>query len=252
MLLLACDFDGTLYRGGKVAKSDREAVDRFREQGNLFGIVTGRGGTTLFRELKRHPVAFDFCVLNNGALILDGGGRELYRAPFPDAVRREILTGGFVGEASHCALFDGRDMYVLEGSGGFWVVPKYKMPELTLAEALERPVQQISLAYPDRPTAQAVGTRLAERLGKSANVLPSLALDDIVPGGVSKTDGVRRAAALMGWHPERIIAAGDDRNDVDMLRSFEGYAMEGSDADVLAAAEGAVPSVQALLDGLCV
>ena len=58
MLLLACDFDGTLYRQGTIAESDRAAVSRFRERGNLFGIVTGRGATTLFRELGKHPVPF--------------------------------------------------------------------------------------------------------------------------------------------------------------------------------------------------
>ena len=130
MLLLACDFDGTLYRQGTIAESDRAAVSRFRERGNLFGIVTGRGATTLFRELGKHPVPFDFCVLNNGALVLDGEGRELCRTPFPDGVRRQILTEGSIHEASHCALFDGRDMYVLEGGGGYWVSPGYAMPEL--------------------------------------------------------------------------------------------------------------------------
>lgn len=152
MLLLACDFDGTLYRQGTIAESDRAAVSRFRERGNLFGIVTGRGATTLFRELGKHPVPFDFCVLNNGALVLDGEGRELCRTPFPDGVRRQILTEGSIHEASHCALFDGRDMYVLEGGGGYWVSPGYAMPELSLSGALSLPVQQISLSYPDRET----------------------------------------------------------------------------------------------------
>lgn len=250
MLLLACDFDGTLYRQGTIAESDRAAVSRFRERGNLFGIVTGRGATTLFRELGKHPVPFDFCVLNNGALVLDEEGRELCRTPFPDGVRRQILTEGSIHEASHCALFDGRDMYVLEGGGGYWVSPGYAMPELSLSGALSLPVQQISLSYPDRETARILGGQLASRLGSTARVFLSLALADVVPAGVSKTAGVLDTVRRMGWHPERIIAAGDDGNDVDMLRNFEGYAMEGADAAVRNVARASMTSVQALLDGV--
>ncbi len=250
MLLLACDFDGTLYRQGTIAESDRAAVSRFRERGNLFGIVTGRGATTLFRELGKHPVPFDFCVLNNGALVLDGEGRELCRTPFPDGVRRQILTEGSIHEASHCALFDGRDMYVLEGGGGYWVSPGYAMPELSLSVALSLPVQQISLSYPDRETARILGGQMASRFGSTARVFLSLALADVVPAGVSKTAGVLDTVRRMGWHPERIIAAGDDGNDVDMLRNFEGYAMEGADAAVRNVARASMTSVQALLDGV--
>ena len=41
MYILATDYDGTLSRGG-VSQRNKDAIERFRKAGNLFGVVTGR------------------------------------------------------------------------------------------------------------------------------------------------------------------------------------------------------------------
>ncbi len=42
MKLIASDFDGTITRYGKVWEEDLAAIQKWRAEGNLFGIVSGR------------------------------------------------------------------------------------------------------------------------------------------------------------------------------------------------------------------
>ena len=62
MQLLASDYDGTLKQYSDkekeltVEKRDKEAIDEFRERGNLFGIVTGRSKGMIDLELKKYGI----------------------------------------------------------------------------------------------------------------------------------------------------------------------------------------------------
>ena len=174
MKLFACDFDGTLYRNGAVADADREACQLARKRGHRFGIVTGRGAKTLQRELARFDLPCDFSICNNGALVLDGAGRELGRTELAASLRRRLLRHPAVARASHCALFDGTRMRVLEGKHGYWVNPRYPMPAVSLGEALEDRLQQISLAFPSREEAETEAEVLRRETAGEALVLCSL------------------------------------------------------------------------------
>jgi hypothetical protein len=243
MKLFACDFDGTLYRNGAVADADREACRLARERGHRFGIVTGRGATTLQRELARFDLPCDFSICNNGALVLDGAGRELGRTELACSLRSMLLRHPAVARASHCALFDGTRMRVLEGKRGYWVNPRYPMPAVSLGEALEDRLQQISLAFPSRGEAEAEAEGLRRAAGGEALVLCSLSLVDVVAAGAGKSAGLRSLLRLWGMGPESVVALGDDGNDIDMLRDFGGFAMAGSAKAVLEAGRGVAASV---------
>ena len=41
MIIIASDYDGTLNHHG-ISEADKNAIKKFREAGNKFGIVTGR------------------------------------------------------------------------------------------------------------------------------------------------------------------------------------------------------------------
>ena len=243
MKLFACDFDGTLYRNGTVAEDDRKACALARERGHRFGIVTGRGAKTLQRELDRFGLACDFIICNNGALVLDGAGRELERTELASSLRRMLLRHPAVARASHCALFDGKRMRVLEGKHGYWVNPRYPMPAASLGEALEDRLQQISLAFPSREEAETEAEVLRRETAGEALVLCSLSLVDIVGAGAGKSAGLRSLLGLWGMSAESVVAMGDDGNDIDMLRDFGGFAMAGSAKAVLEAGQGVASSV---------
>lgn len=105
MELFASDFDGTLhFPGGGISLVDRKAIQRFRAQGNLFGLCTGRSPQSLWPPLDAGgPMKLDFYVLCSGALILDGERKMIASSPIPEsslkamlALCRTILSGRYV------------------------------------------------------------------------------------------------------------------------------------------------------------
>ncbi|MDO5536983.1 MAG: HAD family hydrolase [Desulfovibrionaceae bacterium] len=246
MRLLATDFDGTLFRGRTISAEDMAAVRAWRARGNVFGIVTGRGAMTLMRELDRFPLEWDFLLCNNGALLLDERARAVAARPLARQVSRALLRHEIAGTATSTAVFDGLAMHVIEG-GGKWVNPAYDPPFMPLAEALERDFVQVSFGFAERERAFDLGESLARELGPLARVQCSLAVADITAPEVGKDSGVEWACAIRGWRPEEIVAVGDDGNDVEMLERFGGWAMEGAEARVLAAAAGTTAGIAELV-----
>jgi hypothetical protein len=72
---LACDYDGTVARGGRVAEETLQALRKLRESGRKLILVTGRLLPDLASVLE--PLdAFDRVVAENGAVLYRPGSRE--------------------------------------------------------------------------------------------------------------------------------------------------------------------------------
>ena len=239
MQLLACDFDGTLFCNHEVSERDMAAIAAWRAQGNLFGIVTGRGAGTLLADVRRFPLTWDFLLCNNGALLLDEHARLLAQRPLEQDLARHLLDHELQAICSSCALFSGLEMYILEGSGP-WLNPVYTPGVLAADRARETSFLQISFGFRERADSIAWGQRLQEELSGRARVQCSLSVADVTSPLAGKATGIAWAMEVLGRSPAAIVTAGDDGNDTDMLASYEGYAMAGSDAHVLAAAGGRI------------
>ena len=76
MIIIASDYDGTLNHHG-VSDGDKEAIKKFREAGNKFGIVTGRDlemATWVIYDLEKIGVEIDFVICCTGGIILSFDG----------------------------------------------------------------------------------------------------------------------------------------------------------------------------------
>lgn len=244
--LLACDFDGTLFRGNTISDEDMSVVRAWRADGNRFGIVTGRGAMTLMRELERFPLEWDFLLCNNGALLLDEQAQETASRPLDKDITHALLTHELIGQCTSTAVFSGIEMHVLEG-GGIWVNPAYKPPFMRLEQALATEFIQVSFGFAIREQAFEWGARLAEELGDTARVQCSLAVADVTSPEVGKASGIEWACQVRDWSPEDVVVVGDDGNDVEMLRHFNGWAMADAEASVREAASKTTASIADLI-----
>ena len=246
MRLLACDFDGTIFCRHTISQDDLAAIRLWRERGNLFGIVTGRGFMTLAKELVRHPLEWDFLLCNNGALLLDADAQVAASRPLDQETASALLaSAGEIG-CDSLAVFSGTDMHLIEGWGP-WINPVYTPPFISMEEALQDEAVQISYGFCQRERAFEVGESLALAFRDRVSVQCSLSVADMTACGVGKASGIAWACQVNGWEPEGVLAVGDDGNDVDMLAAYQGYAMEGADEYVRNAASGTVKSVAQLV-----
>jgi hydroxymethylpyrimidine pyrophosphatase-like HAD family hydrolase len=170
MKLIASDFDGTLNRGG-ISERDRAAIASWRAAGNLFGIVTGRGGEFAEHATRDLGLGLDFVICSSGALIFDGTSelKEVYATP-------EEVAAVLEEEArAHGAIRIGRAICPQSVDGFCQISTVMKDDEAA------------------RVFAEAVNTKIPQLSAYQNGICV-----DIVGRGISKATGIARVAELHG------------------------------------------------------
>ncbi len=235
--LLVTDYDGTLYQGG-IAPHVREAIDRFRAAGHLFGVATGRDrhwSYELFRQEKRF--AFDFVLAMNGALALDGEGNVLYTMPIDGrAVCGESTLARVVPQRIFA--LGGSECHVIWENERIFLEPAHLTTEPDSPagtpwgsmEAIYHKMDTCLMLYADTSSvaeAAHMTKVLRQEFGQWLNPLQTGTGIDIPACGVDKGVSIARFAERMGIAKEDIWTAGDGFNDIAMLAQYCGCAMAG-------------------------
>lgn len=205
MKIIASDFDGTLYRHGEISERDREAIRRWQAAGNLFGLVTGRGGE-IQREVNALGVTLDFTIAHNGAVILDRDGKELRRDAFDAAIAKDYYDFAY-------------------DESGFTF--QYEKPDTSSCEGTET---QIALLLHTQEDAQALCIKVNERFGDRLNSFTNGWWINTVAKDISKASGIAHYAEICGVDRENIFVVGDSYNDLSMLTAYDGYIVATADA----------------------
>lgn len=237
--LFASDYDGTV-RHPDLSERTRDAIRRFRVQGGIFGIVTGRGAHAarpIFDE-----VDVDFISCCNGTMLLFPDGRQMSYGQYSADIARELWTLvlslgalGFGAQAGDEALWIRTDdAEAAERLGSF------------LAE--NRTVSQCHTLFDGYELAEHAAQVIAVRFGDTVNPLQNGHSVDLPPCGIDKAFGVRRAAEYFDIAGDMIYAAGNEMNDYSMVSAFHGFAMSGSPGELTAAAERVIGDVADALE----
>lgn len=223
-IVIISDLDGTLLNSERELDSENlEAIRGFIAGGGLFGVATGRMERTTLMRFPELPVNIP-SVFYNGALIYDlQSGSALNKQVMPDGL--DTFLQDLMDRYPDMGLEINADgvAYILrsnrivetqlerEGLAGVraqWdEVPKGWYKVLLAAENERLQVIREDLLKAGRQDIQVV---FSEKQ-----------LIDIMARGVSKGKAVTdlRRAVGHGW--KKVIAVGDQENDLDMLRAAD-------------------------------
>lgn len=239
--LVATDMDGTLLRADQtISRRTRRAIAEATEAGVLVVAATGRGWRSALPLLEVVPEVTT-AVCSNGALIRDIPGEDntdVFAFPAATAERLVEVVLGTVPDA-------GLAWELADGTFGY-----------DAAYAAVRP--EVAQRYPDhqgeRPATHDEMLKLLVRHPQLDEAALLKVLEPVVPDDVLATysgidiveitgAGVHKAHALgvlcgrLDIDAAEVVALGDNRNDVEMLRwAGRGVAMGNA---VLAAVEAA-------------
>ncbi len=253
--LVALDIDGTLLRWQDGASSPHEeitpavhaAVQRAADAGAHIVLASGRSphGMTDVADLlglHTHGAEKLWVVASNGAVV--------FRYPPMDVVREETFDAR---DAVAAVLAHHPDALVAveERGRGYRVSGHFPDGELSgemrltdIAELVAEPVSRVIIRDP-RATADEF-VALGERLGLQGTdyVVGWTAWLDLAPVGVSKASGLQLVVDELGLTAADVLAIGDGRNDLEMLRwAGRGVAMGQAVDEVHAAADAVTASV---------
>lgn len=213
MKIIASDYDGTLRHRHGISDEDRNAIKKWRESGNLFGIVTGRD-RNFIKGIENDNIGVDFIIIYNGVEIYDANGNLLKRFTgisdrfydlMPLILRKDGDCADFITNEQIYHLTYGGDCEILK--------------EL-------REFMQIYALYDTEEETLKVSANLNANYSDVVSPLVNGRWLNATPSGITKATGVGEYAKLMGVAKDDLYTIGDSYNDLDMIKKFKGYTLE--------------------------
>lgn len=247
--ILFLDLDGTLLNDRKeITAGNRQAMDEALDRGCRIVVASGRPLKSSLAQAKRLDLAGAGCyvIAYNGGVIYDCTvGRAVHRASlkletlyrvYDEAARRGI----------YIQTYDREDV-VIEPRCGEENAARY-CAEIGLdwrrigdvrRDLSEPPVKTLLIDYRDRKPLEDMARWLREELAGEADCFfSSPHLLEVVPRGVSKGSAVTELCRQLGIDVGSAVAAGDQCNDISMLRAAGvGVAMANAVEEAKAAAD---------------
>jgi HAD superfamily hydrolase (TIGR01484 family) len=251
--LVALDIDGTLLKWiegagqthEQVAPAVHDAVRRAHDAGAHIVLASGRsphGMTVIADLLDLEAGEPSWVVASNGAVV--------FRYPPFEVVHEETFDARPAVEAI-LREHPGVLVAVEERGVGFRVNRPFPAGELSgdmlitdVADLVAEHVSRVIIRDPDSTAEDFLD--LAGRLGLHGTdyVVGWTAWLDLAPVGVSKASGLAHVAERLGVDAADVLAIGDGRNDIEMLRwAGRGVAMGQAVEPVIAAADDVTGTV---------
>ncbi|MGJ7910309.1 Cof-type HAD-IIB family hydrolase [Neobacillus sp. LXY-1] len=227
--LIALDLDGTLLKDDKtISSKTKHVIKEAREAGHIVMIATGRpyrSSEMYYKELELDTPIVNF----NGAFTHHprNPGWGFYHEPLDIKVAKDIVEAcrsfqfhNIIAEVMDDVYFHYHDQKLLD-------IFSFGNPRVTTGD--------LSNFLTDSPTSMLIHTE-EEQLKKIRNHLAEVHAEvieqrswaapwhviEIIKVGLNKAVGLKKAADYFGIPQERIIAFGDEDNDLEML-DFAGY-----------------------------
>jgi len=201
--LLVSDYDGTLKSNVKNLKLNKEAINKFREHGNLFAISTGRSYNSIKNECNKYDIKYDYLFCNNGRVLFDSNDQIL----FEKAIDFEIVQN-FVSVINW--------YYGIKNIGYY---DSYGKSDFTNYDRIIDIIVDLKLFNEFNKF-----KKLFEQSHITVDIV-NYFLYSVISSNFDKGRGLEILAKKIENEVSRenIITVGDNYNDLSMLKKFNGY-----------------------------
>jgi hypothetical protein len=232
--LFAVDLDGTLLNSqSELSARNREALARASARGVEIAVATGRRAHAARRYVEQMPCPVTL-ISSNGAMITTAEGEVRFRDFLNRSVAIQVLAATREFRPFAAALYDipdrgqirMQDGAVPEGPLGWYQKTSSHLLELVadLEQLPEKDPIQVLFGGPP-PLMEQIAPRILAsaaapgiHLSWTKYLGRNVSLIDIMTRGCSKGAALERWAKHRGYRREEVMAAGDNHNDLEMLR----------------------------------
>ncbi|MEA5027043.1 hypothetical protein SDC9_126742 [bioreactor metagenome] len=249
MKILATDYDNTLKRK-KVTKQDLAAIDKFRREGNKFGIVTGRSINMIKTSLNYFHVKYDFIVGINGGIILDDQNNILDYHLFDYQTALAIIGDLYDLNNDICGFCDGiRYTRLAFKKKPFNFIRAFVLGLRASRRRKILKTEKIASFFilndnPDQ--VKRVYDHFTNHYDNISVFLNGNDIVDISAKDVSKSAAVKFIADY--YRADKVYTIGDSMNDIDMITAFNGFAVSTAEDEIKEVAEAVFNDFKELID----
>lgn len=241
--LIALDIDGTvLHEDGSISEAVLAEVRRVSALGHEVTLATGRSANHALPILEKLGLRPHYVVCSNGAITMrkapavpHGYRREFVETFNPSEVLTTIrshLIGGHYAVEDETGFYRYTDVFPGESIGS-------NSRRVPFEELLLHQATRVVVVSPDHHVEEFLA--IVEKMGlhRVSYAIGWTAWLDIAPDGVNKATALEKVRGILDIPRSRVMAIGDGRNDIDMLRwagyRGRGVAMGQSPTEVIAA-----------------
>lgn len=218
--ILISDFDLTLYTDRDSLLKNIKAIDKFRADGNLFVLATGRSINDLNKVLNGDYLPYDYLILNHGTLIMDKEGNVLNEK----YIEEDIVKGIYDIACAYLPWICDKKIYsAVKKDIEFGSAPINKVMfdfKMVYHEKMQEFYNTVKKKYGDKVFGYILKWDDCDEIEFLAN-------------GVNKTSQIDFIIDKEGIPLENVYTIGDGINDKEMLLKFNGVCMENSFSEIL-------------------
>lgn len=206
--MLVSDYDQTFYLNDQDLQINIEMVNKFRNEGNIFVIATGRSYLDFKKKAKLYKFNYDYVILNHGATILDGDDNILFNFPIDDKVINDIKMNLELEKSIEhlcCSKLESRVDF------------DYKL------------LTKIHSKYKTKEQAMSINNRINKKYSNYINsYYVSTNAVEIISNEMDKSKAIKLLLNKLNISKENVYTIGDGYSDIQMIKDFNGYAIENS------------------------
>lgn len=230
------DYDGTIYIEEKDMDKNIKSIEKYRELGGKFVIVTGRSKTSIDNVIEEYKIKYDYLILNNGSIIFDNKGNKIYEQFIKPEISSKIIK--YLKNKSNIEIlyYDENDKVKYNNQELLKI--RIKSQDQEMIKEIEK---EINYLYKDEVIAHAsFPTNYYENVNYDNT--------DIVSIKAGKEIAINELLTILDIKKEEVVTVGDGRNDIEMIKKYNGYSMETAEEEVKQVASKIFKNISEVLE----
>ena len=207
--VLVVDYDRTLFINNSDMLNNINSINKFRENGNIFIIATGRTYNSLKKEIDKYNIEYDYLILNHGSFVIKKDKSTLFHYKIDKNILFNITN----------------------------YLSKYKPKSVMYSYYTEDTndinnpdISKITIVFQkDIETFKKVMMDIVKKYNNKLNIYFTQNYEiEIISKETNKSRAIDLLMKKANFKKENIYTIGDSYTDIDMIHDYNGSCMEKS------------------------
>ncbi|CCX36415.1 hAD superfamily hydrolase [Clostridium sp. CAG:1000] len=207
--VLVVDYDRTLFINNSDMLNNINSINKFRENGNIFIIATGRTYNSLKKEIDKYNIEYDYLILNHGSLVIKKDKSTLFHYKIDKNILFNITN----------------------------YLSKYKPKSVMYSYYTEDTndinnpdISKITIGFQkDIETFKKVMMDVVKKYNNKLNIYFTQNYEiELISKETNKSRAIDLLMKKANFKKENIYTIGDSYTDIDMINDYNGSCMEKS------------------------
>lgn len=226
--ILISDYDQTFYLNDEDIEKNKLAIRKFREEGNIFVIATGRSYLDFHNKVDLYKIDYDYVIINHGATILDKNDNIFANY----SIKNEIISN------------IKKDLQLEKSVKGFCCSKLESRVDFNY-----RDLTKINVRYNTKEEAMDINKDINNKYSEFVNsyYVTENSLE-IISNEINKSKAIDLLLNRLNILRENVNTIGDGYSDIEMVKDFNGYCMKESVSELKEIAKKEYNSVSDLIN----